>query len=82
MWPWTEFTPLQFRFTHGPIFTHYSAINTQDFRCEEWWEKGAELNKMKHIHPRSQAAVTHNMHQHKNTQSNYPSILFQLWIPV
>jgi hypothetical protein len=22
------------------------------------------------------------MHQHKNTKSNYPSILFQPWIPV
>jgi hypothetical protein len=64
---------------HG---THYSAMDTHDYKCEEWWEKCEELNKMNHIHPRSQAAVIYNMYQHKNAQSNYPSILFQPWIPV
>jgi hypothetical protein len=54
----------------------------QDCKSEEWWKIYAELNKMKHNRPRSQAAVTHKMHQHKNTQSNYPTILVQSWIPV
>jgi hypothetical protein len=81
MWLWTEFTLLQFRFKHGPIFTHYSAINTQDFRCEEWREKCTEQDE---THSSKVTGSSHpsNMHQHKNTKSNYPSILFQPWIPV